>query len=101
TMAFAAAARRAGVRVFEGTEVTGVRTAGGRVTGVETTRGPVSTPVVVNAAGPWAKLVGEMAGVPVPIEPLRRHVFVADAPGPEGWTRDGEPTAPASRVMVI
>jgi sarcosine oxidase subunit beta len=101
TMGFAGAARRAGVRVEEGTAVTGIRTAGDHVAAVETTRGTISTRAVVNAAGPWAKNVGEMAGVPIPIEPLRRHIFVADPPPPLGWERGGVRTAPESRIMVI
>ena len=101
TMGFAGAARRAGVRVQEGTAVTGIRTAGARVTAVETTRGAISTPVVVNAAGPWAKTIGEMAGVRIPIEPLRRHIFVANPPSSAGWEQGGRRTAPASRIMVI
>ena len=40
--------------------------------GVETRRGPVQTRTVVNAAGPWAAEVARMAGVQLPVEPLRR-----------------------------
>jgi sarcosine oxidase subunit beta len=101
TMGFAGAARRMGVKVREGTEVTGIRTAAGRVTAVETTRGIIATRAVVNAAGPWARQIGAMAGVPIPIEPLRRHIFVAEPPTPEGWVSGGARTAPATRIMVI
>ncbi|MBA2706156.1 MAG: FAD-binding oxidoreductase [Blastocatellia bacterium] len=45
-----------------------------RVTGVMTTRGRVSTPIVVNAAGPWAAEVARMAGTELPVEPLRRQL---------------------------
>jgi sarcosine oxidase subunit beta len=45
-----------------------------RVTGVMTSRGRVSTPVVVNAAGPWAAEVAKMAGAELPVEPLRRQL---------------------------
>ena len=45
-----------------------------RVTGVITTRGHVSTPTVVNAAGPWAANVARMAGAELPVEPLRRQL---------------------------
>jgi sarcosine oxidase subunit beta len=45
-----------------------------RVTGVMTTRGRVSTPIVVNAAGPWAAAVARMAGAELPVEPLRRQL---------------------------
>ena len=101
TMGFAGAARRAGVRVQEGTEVTGIRVDGDHVSAVETTRGIIETRAVVNAAGPWAKNIGRMAGVQIPIEPLRRHIFVAQPPSDRGWVKDGARTAPESRIMVI
>lgn len=44
------------------------------VAGVETTRGFISTRVVVNAAGPWAAEVAKMAGADLPVEPLRRQL---------------------------
>ena len=46
----------------------------GRVTGVMTTRGFVSTNIVVNAAGPWAAQVAALAGTRLPVEPLRRQL---------------------------
>lgn len=45
-----------------------------RISGVQTSRGFVSTRVVVNAAGPWAAQVAEMAGAELPVEPLRRQL---------------------------
>jgi sarcosine oxidase, subunit beta len=45
-----------------------------RVSGVHTTRGFISTRVVVNAAGPWAAQVAKMAGAELPVEPLRRQL---------------------------
>lgn len=45
-----------------------------RITGVMTTRGRVSTPIVVNAAGPWAAEVARLAGATLPVEPLRRQL---------------------------
>jgi glycine/D-amino acid oxidase-like deaminating enzyme len=103
TMGYAAAARRAGVEFRRGAEVTGVRVEHGRVTAVEAGGDVLHTPVVVNAAGAWAGRVGAMARVPTPIEPLRRHIFIA-APPSGGWATGGpggSPGAPASRVMVI
>ena len=41
---------------------------------VETTRGFISTRVIVNAAGPWAAQVAKMAGAELPVEPLRRQL---------------------------
>jgi len=68
--------------------------------------------VVVNAAGPYAREVGRMAGIEIPVDPFRRHIFIAQAPAqdarrraageaaidpawPDGWN------VPASRIMVI
>jgi sarcosine oxidase subunit beta len=75
-MGFADAARKLGVRVEEVTRVTAIRLSGDRVLGVETTRGPISAPVVVNAAGPWAAEVGAMAGLDLPVSPCRRQAFM-------------------------
>jgi sarcosine oxidase subunit beta len=77
--AYAAQARARGVRVLEGTPVTGIVVEHGRVAGVQTPAGAVATRLVVNAAGPWAPLVGRMAGLELPVDPRRRHIFVTDA----------------------
>ncbi|HYF39213.1 MAG TPA: FAD-binding oxidoreductase [Gemmatimonadales bacterium] len=69
------AARRLGVEVEWQVEVTGLR--GGQDSGiavVETSRGPVSPELVVNAAGPWAAQVAELIGVDLPVTPVRRQV---------------------------
>ncbi|MBC7228708.1 MAG: FAD-binding oxidoreductase [Thermoflexales bacterium] len=79
---YVSGARRLGARLFNDVEVTGIEVAGGRVRGVVTNRGAVSTPIVVNAAGPWAGEVGRMAGVEVPIVPIRRQIVVT-GPLPE------------------
>jgi len=58
-------------------EVTGILREGSRVTGVITRKGDKYTgAVVVNAAGPWAAEVGKMAGVDLPVDPVRRMIFV-------------------------
>lgn len=69
-------ARRLGATCLNEIAVTGVRTEGGRVSAVETRQGTITTPVVVNAAGPWAGQIGRMAGVEVPVVPVRRQVAV-------------------------
>lgn len=76
--AFAARARDAGVTIREGVEVIAVDSRGDRVHGVETTQGRIEAPVVVNAAGAWAGLLGRMAGVEVPVKPYRRELFVSE-----------------------
>ncbi len=72
---FTARARERGVQLWLNTEVTGIDVEGGRVCGVVTSRGRVSTRAVVNAAGPWAAQVGQLAGVEVPVSPLRRQII--------------------------
>jgi len=79
TMGYAGAARRLGATLREGTRVTGIDVRDGRVVGVRTNAGDVSTPVVFNCAGPWSEEVGLLAGIAVPVKPYRRHIFVTDA----------------------
>jgi glycine/D-amino acid oxidase-like deaminating enzyme len=74
TQGLAGAARDAGVRVREGAEVTRVVTAGGRVTGVETSRGSIATRAVVNAAGLWSDRLAALAGVALPITVCRHKI---------------------------
>jgi len=75
-MGFARKARELGALISEKTEVTGVSMEGGRVTGVETPKGRIATPVVVNVAGAWSAQVGRMVGVDLPVKPYRRQIFV-------------------------
>ena len=79
---YISAAARLGGRSFNNVEVTGIKVESGRVSGVETDKGFIATPLVVNAAGPWAGLVGAMAGVEIPITSLRRQMFTT-TPLPE------------------
>ena len=74
TVSFAEAARSLGARIVQGREVTAIRVERGRVAGVETPAGPVAAPVVVVAAGPWARGLVDAAGVALPIEPSRHPV---------------------------
>lgn len=94
TMGFAKAAQAAGAEICRGTEVTGIRTEAGHVTAVETTRGTISTSKVVNAAGPYARDIGNMLGLDVPVLPYRRHIFITEPIAPIS-------RVPASRIMVI
>ena len=72
---YISAAAKLGGKSFNNVEVTGITVESGCVTGADTNKGFVAAPVVVNAAGPWAGLVGEMAGVGIPIISLRRQMF--------------------------
>jgi sarcosine oxidase subunit beta len=81
-MGYINASQRLGVRAFTDVEVTGIQVKAGKITGVETTSGAVSTPIIVNTAGPWAGLIGQMAGVEIPITPIRRQMLTT-TPLPE------------------
>ncbi|MBV8052635.1 MAG: FAD-binding oxidoreductase, partial [Acidobacteriaceae bacterium] len=61
-----------GATLWKRTALTSIRRDGEGICGVETSRGPVATRKVVNAAGPWAAEVARMAGINLPVEPLRR-----------------------------
>src|SRR5215470_13825 len=95
TMGFARAAQALGVSIERDTEVTAIRVDGDRVRAVETTRGAIETRIVVNAGGPYARQVGAMAGAEVPVEPYRRHIFIA------ALDKAGAARVPASHIMVI
>ncbi|MGH7585774.1 MAG: NAD(P)/FAD-dependent oxidoreductase, partial [Gemmatimonadales bacterium] len=63
-----------GVRVAWDEDVVGLEREGDRVTGVVTATGRVAAGAVVNAAGPWAAQVARLAGVDLPVRPIRRQV---------------------------
>ena len=71
-------AQKLGVRAFTRAEVTGIRVSRGEVEAVDTTQGVIQTRRVLNAAGPWAGQIGEMAGVQIPIVPIRRQMFTTN-----------------------
>jgi glycine/D-amino acid oxidase-like deaminating enzyme len=92
TAGFARRARELGVRILEGVSVTGIDVSHGAVRGVTTSDGAVSAPLVINAAGPSAARIGRLAGVEVPVQPRRRHIFFTEpfpeVPGPVPLTTD-------------
>ncbi len=73
---YARGADRRGVHIHQNTEVVGVDAIDDRVTGVRTSRGPVSASVVVNCTAGWSSLVSDMAGVEMPVQtfPLQAAV---------------------------
>jgi len=75
---FTSAAKRLGVKIHEGTEVIGMALRNGTVQGVVTDKGIVEAPIVVNAAGPYARHVAAMAGLDLPVSPKRRHMFITE-----------------------
>ena len=92
TSGFARRARELGARIAEGVDVQAITVEGGRVSSVVTAAGTVSTPVVVNAAGPAAARVARLGGVDLPVLPRRRHIFFTEPfpelPGPVPLTTD-------------
>ncbi len=79
---YIAGARRQGAKLMTDVRVTDIHVEGGQVAGVLTDQGEIAAPIVVNAAGPWAGEVGRMAGVDIPIVPVRRQIVVT-GPLPE------------------
>jgi len=77
-LGYARAARRAGARLVRGCAVTGIVTDGTTITAVQTSRGTVATDAVICAAGAWSAQVGDMAGVDLPVLPLRRQILTTE-----------------------
>ena len=93
TNGYATLARRAGAAIRLGVEATAVRISsdGSRVTGVSTRDGDIDAPIVVNAAGVWARDLAATCGPELPIHPEPRHVV----------TTSGFPGRPERRTLVI
>jgi len=75
---YVAGARALGVRFVEGAPVTAITRSRGVVTGVTTPEEAIATGLVVDAAGAWGADVGRLAGVDLPITPLRRQILVTE-----------------------
>jgi glycine cleavage system aminomethyltransferase T/glycine/D-amino acid oxidase-like deaminating enzyme len=97
TQALAKGARIAGVRIAEGTRVTGVDLDRGRVTGVRVGDQLIEAEVVVNCAGQWAKALADQVGVTLPLHSAEHFYVVTEAVegthpdlpimrDPDGWT---------------
>jgi sarcosine oxidase subunit beta len=78
TYAFALGAKKLGVEINEGTEVTGFETQGRKITAVITNKGTIATNMVINAAGPHCKFIGQMLGMEHPIEPERHQILITE-----------------------
>ncbi len=72
-MAYIHAARRLGARCLNGAVVEGIETSGARVQAVLTSQGRFATECIVDAAGPWSAPVAALAGVALPVQPVRRQ----------------------------
>ena len=75
TQALAKGARMGGARIFEQTRVTAIHERNGAVTGVATNKGDIKADIVVNCAGQWAKQVGRLCGVAVPLHSAE-HMYI-------------------------
>jgi len=72
-------ARRLGATLLTGTPAIGIDVIDGSVRRVVTKAGSIETPAVVIAAGPWSAQIGAMAGIDLPIQPIRRQIAVTGA----------------------
>jgi sarcosine oxidase subunit beta len=75
---YISAAQKMGVKALNRAEVTGICISGNEIEAVETTQGTIQTGMILNVAGPWAGQIGNMAGVQIPIVPIRRQMFTTD-----------------------
>jgi sarcosine oxidase subunit beta len=88
--AFMEAARRGGVTLRQGVTVTGLRVDGGKICGVETTDGTITTPLVISTAGPWSGPLLRRVGVDLPLVPSRHQIMILERP----------PELPPSRTYI-
>ena len=79
TMALAKGARMGGVQIFEDTSVIGFTKEAQKVTGVITDKGEIQAEYVVNCAGMWAREIGKLAGVNVPLQPTEHYYLITEA----------------------
>ena len=77
---YADAAQRLGVEIMRKTTVTGLRVEHGKMAGVTTSAGEISSPVVINVAGVWGGHIAAMAGATIPIKASRHPVVLVRRP---------------------
>ncbi len=78
TQSLAKGARMHGAKLYEGVRVLGFGMQGDRITSVKTTAGEIACEKVVNCAGQWARQVGAMAGINVPLQPVKHQYIVTE-----------------------
>ena len=78
TQAFADAAKRLGAKIYTYTEVTGIIVEKGKIKGVITNKGNIATNIVVNAAGGYSQLIGNMVEVDLPVYSERHQILVTE-----------------------
>jgi sarcosine dehydrogenase len=78
TQSLAKGARMHGAKLFENVQVTGFDIKDGRITAVKTSGGDIACEKVVNCAGQWARQVGAMAGINVPLQPVKHQYIITE-----------------------
>jgi len=78
TYAYATAGKRLGVKIHTFTEAYDIMTESGKVEGVKTNKGTISTDVVICAAGPYSGVVARMVGLDIPFYPERHQILVTE-----------------------
>ncbi|MCL2841045.1 MAG: FAD-binding oxidoreductase [Defluviitaleaceae bacterium] len=78
TQAFANAFKRLGGEIYINTNVTGITTTQGKISGVDTEHGHIATTIVVNAAGGYSQAVAALAGVDLPLHSERHNILVTE-----------------------
>ncbi|CAN7248308.1 FAD-dependent oxidoreductase [Rhizobium sp. LjRoot30] len=78
TQSLAKGARMHGAKIVENVRVTGFEIKDGRIVTVKTTLGDIACEKVVNCAGQWARQVGEMAGINVPLQPVKHQYIITE-----------------------
>ena len=91
TQGYVSAARKLGVAIHEETEVIGINLNSSKISEVITSQGNISTPLVINCAGPEAEKIGRMIGLDIPVRPYKRQISTTS---PLSWI-------PASFPMIV
>jgi 4-methylaminobutanoate oxidase (formaldehyde-forming) len=78
TQSLAKGARMHGAKLHEGVTVTGFAMDGRRITAVHTTQGTIQCEKVVNCGGMWAREIGAMAGINVPLQPVKHQYIITE-----------------------
>ncbi|MBO3761802.1 FAD-dependent oxidoreductase [Ciceribacter sp. L1K22] len=78
TQSLAKGARMHGAKIVENVRVTGFEMKDGRITAVKTSEGDVPCEKVVNCAGQWARQVGDMAGINVPLQAVKHQYIITE-----------------------
>lgn len=73
---FIKGAKSGGVKIYEGKEVIKILVDKGRVIGAKTKSETIYSPIIINAGGPYAQSIGKMAGIDIPVKPIRRQIFI-------------------------